>query len=433
MKEKSWDAELQMQPKDKQNLWVSLTVDPVRDGGGQVVQIHAMAIDISERKTMQNRLRQSQKMEALGTLAGGIAHDFNNILSVIIGNAELLNNSIDKASPLYEGFDDIVKAGRQGASLTRQILSFSRKQIMEPQVFDLNQMLKDSEKMLKRLIREDIEIETVLTREIAIVEADPSQLEQVVMNVVINARDAMPDGGKLLIETAVTELEASHVARKPDVVPGRYAMLAVSDTGMGMEAETLEKMFEPFFTTKEKTKGTGLGLATVYGIVKQHDGHIEAFSELGRGTTLKIYLPDASQKTVREKKSTESADTPSGSATVLVVEDEAAVRKLACNILKRNGYSVIEADTPDIAVAQAKTHTAEIHLLLADVIMPGMKGPEVFQRISEIHPETKVLYMSGYAPTSISRLGVPLEGLKLIQKPLTVQALLNKVAETLSA
>ena len=383
-------------------------------------------------RELEAQLIQSQKLESVGLLAGGVAHDFNNLLSIILGYGELMLEDLPHGHPYHESLKEIYDAAVRAKNLTRQLLAFSRKQVLEVKTLDVNDAINGFEKLIRRLLREDIEMELKLSPHISEVNADLTQLEQVLMNLIVNARDAMPEGGKLLIETDLVELDEAFASEKRGVTPGRYAMIAVTDSGVGMDAETLGKIFEPFFTTKEEAKGTGLGLSTVYGIVKQHGGSIWAYSEPGQGTTFKIYLPEATEKAVREKEPEKTPVVTVGPATVLVVEDDPAVRKLACKVLKQNGYRVMESDSPESAVDLAKMHAEEIHLLLTDVIMPNMKGPEVYRRVLELHPETRVLYMSGYPRQSISRHGVLIEGVQLLQKPFTVKTILEKVAKSLS-
>lgn len=425
------DVEVQMKGQEGQIRWVSMTAEPATGSDGSLTKIHAIAVDVSERRSVEDQLRQSQKMEAMGNLAGGIAHDFNNILSIIIGNIELLGEGVSQDSSLFEYIEEAIEAGRRGAALTGQILAFSRKQAIELRAFDLNRLLSDAKSMLSRLIPEDIEIRTVLSKETVPIEADPFQLEQVLMNLAVNARDAMPEGGELCLETGVIELDPAYAVKKLELSAGRYATLSVSDTGVGMDAATVDRAFEPFFT-KKGARGTGLGLSTVYGIVKQHGGHVWAYSEPGKGTTLHVYLPEASGTAAVEAAPSRPKAAPVGSATILVVEDDAAVRRLVCKILKRNGYNVLEADTPDAAIGISRAFSEEIHLLLTDVVMPGLSGPAVYAQILAIHPESRVLYMSGYTTGIISRHGVEKGSSELIEKPISVDLLLGKVGSSLS-
>ncbi len=389
-----------------------------------------MAYDVSEKKSLEEQLRQSQKMEAVGRLAGGIAHDFNNLLAVIIGYSDLLSESLPAEDGQAKKVEEIRKASERAASLIRQLLAFSRKQVLEPRVVDLNALLTDLSKLLHRVIGEDIELITRLDAKLGNVRADPSQLEQVIMNLVVNARDAMPQGGRLALETANVELDNAYARAHPGIVAGRYVMLAVSDTGVGMDAQTQARIFEPFFTTKERGKGTGLGLATVYGIVEQSGGSIQVQSELRRGSTFKIYLPRV--ETAVECAAAFDASHPrAGSETILLVEDEDGVRKLARESLGRCGYSVLMARSPAEAFEAVERHSGPIHLLLTDVILPGMSGSEMAARLAVLHPEMKLLYMSGYTDDAVVRHGVPGEKVAFLQKPFTLAGLAAKVREVL--
>ncbi len=385
-----------------------------------------------ERQKLEEQLLQAQKMEAVGRLAGGIAHDFNNLLSVIMGYGELVLDDLHEGHPHYEQVNQIIEAGMRAQYLTRQLLAFSRKQVLEMNVVDINGVVTGFEKLMRRVIGEDIELRLSLATQEISVKADTSQLEQVLMNLAVNARDAMLDGGLLTIETRITEVDEYLAKQKPGMTPGLYAMISMSDTGCGMERKTQESIFEPFFTTKEEEKGTGLGLATSYGIIRQHHGGIWVYSELGQGTTFKIYLPLCMEGPDKGKEREELHEPIAGSATVLIVEDDPMVRKLTSSILESNGYRVIAADKVDDAVHRAQQVEGSIHLVLTDVIMPGMKGPELFARIAENNPKAKVLYMSGYAEEAITRHGVLQEGIQFIQKPFTLHGLLEKVAAVLN-
>ena len=370
-------------------------------------------------------------METVGRLAGGVAHDFNNLLSIILGYAEIALQTSNKDHPHHELLTQIYQAGVRASDLTRQLLAFSRKQILEMKIVDVSSAVTGFEKLMCRLIGEDIAVNLSLTSDPLPVKADISQLEQVLMNLAINARDAMPEGGALTIETRVVELDEAYAKTRPGVTPGAYAMIGVSDTGCGMGGDILEHIFEPFFTTKERDKGTGLGLATCYGIVKQHQGNIWVYSEPGHGTTFKIYLPLCAEKGVAEARPVKRLPRVTGSATALIVEDDPSVRKLAGRILADHGYVVIESDDVADAIAKAASHDGPIHLVLTDVVMPGMKGPEAFVYIREHHPEAKVLYMSGYTENVIVRHGMLKEGIVYIQKPFTAKGLLEKCYQVL--
>ncbi len=404
---------------------------------GNITGIQAIARDITERKQaeeekafLQEQLRQSQKMEAIGRLAGGIAHDFNNLLTIIKGYSTLSMLELKEGDPLKGNIQEIQKATDRAANLTRQLLAFSRRQAMEMKVLDLNAILRDMDKMLRRVIGEDIALVTHFAEDLGRTKTDPGQMEQVIMNLVVNARDAMPDGGKLTIETANVELDEIYVRAHIAVKPGRYLVLSVSDTGVGMTREVQERLFEPFFTTKETGKGTGLGLSTVYGIVKQSGGNIWVYSEPGRGTTLKIYLPRVDESIeVFKEKSIEAL--PGRGETILVVEDEEEVRKLAARILQIHGYKVLEAPQGGDALLICERHKNPIHLMLTDVVMPGMSGHQLAKRLKSLQPEMKVLYMSGYTDNAIVQHGVLGEGVNYIQKPFTLDALARKVREVL--
>jgi len=423
--------------KDGTRLDVSLSTAPIIDAEGNVIDIMSHVVDITERKraeqemaALQEQLRQSQKMEAIGQLAGGIAHDFNNLLTIISGSAQLSLLDLQEGDPLKANLEEIRRASDRAADLTRQLLAFSRKQILEMKVLDMNQVLERLDKMLRRVIGEDIALEVIPAEPLGKVKADPGQMEQVWMNLVVNARDAMPEGGKLTIETANVELDEEYARRHIAVKPGSYVMLSVSDTGMGMTPEVKERLFEPFFTTKEMGKGTGLGLSTVYGIVKQSGGNIWVYSEPGQGTTFKIYLPQVDEP-LEELREEEIREIPHGSETVLVVEDEETVRKLAVRILKRQGYKVLEAEDGGKAFMLCEKFKEAIHLILTDVVMPGMSGRKLAERLKEIHPEAKVLYMSGYTDNAILHHGVLEPGIQFLQKPFTVEGLSRKVREAL--
>jgi len=386
-----------------------------------------------ELRLTKDQLTQSQKMEAIGQLAGGIAHDFNNLLTIIIGRLQLLPQSLRSAGSLGDELAAIEKAGFRAATLTRQLLAFSRKQILQPKVLDLNGVLNEVVPMLKRLIGEDVEFTTRLDPALGRINADPGQLEQVLMNLAVNARDAMPSGGRLTIETANVELDAAFTTRHPGSSPGPHAMLVVSDTGIGMSREIQARIFEPFFTTKEVGKGTGLGLAMVYGIVKQHQGYIGVESQVGRGTALRIYLPRVPAPAESLPASAASGGLVGGAETILLVEDDPEVRQVAREALEMIGYTVLEARDVENALRIAGQRTAPLDLLLSDVVMPGMTGPELAGRIGEMHPEARILYMSGYPDASIARHGVLRVDVTLLQKPFTPDSLARKVREVLSA
>ena len=381
----------------------------------------------------EEQFRQAQKMEAVGRLAGGIAHDFNNLLTVITSYSDILLEDLAPQDPRCQDVEEIRKAAASGAGLTRQLLAFSRQQVLQPRVLDVNAVLANAEKLLKRLLGEDIELVTTLTPQLGAVKADPGQLEQVIMNLAVNARDAMPDGGKLTIETANADMDEASVRVHPYAKPGQYVMLAVSDTGSGMDEQTKARIFEPFFTTKEAGKGTGLGLATVYGIVKQSGGFIWVYSEPSHGTTFKIYLPRVDEPVEGLSVPSSSAESLRGAETVLLAEDAAAVRTVARQVLERHGYTVLEAPNGEAALYLATKHHGPIHLLLTDVVMPGLGGRQLADQLRALRPELKVLYASGYTDDAVVRHGVLKPGIAYLQKPLTPEALARKVREVLNS
>jgi two-component system cell cycle sensor histidine kinase/response regulator CckA len=418
---------------DGRVTWASTTKMALRDNNGNIVGTFGVSRDVTTRKALEEQLRLAQRMESVGRLAGGVAHDFNNLLTIIAGYSQLVKGGLDERSPFHAHLDEILRASDRAATLTQQLLAFSRKQVLQAQVLDLNAVLRDLEKMLTRLIDEDIELKAIPQPGLGRVKADPGQVDQVIMNLVVNARDAMPEGGTITIETANVELNQDYARSHFPVIPGRYVMLAVSDTGTGMSQEIQAHIFEPFFTTKETGKGTGLGLATVYGIVKQSGGYIWVYSEPGRGSTFKIYLPRV-EESVAEPKSAEAfPDLVEGSETVLVVEDEEAVRSLVCKTLESHGYKVLEAQGADHALRILEEYAQPIHLLLTDVVMPRMSGKELAQRLSVVCPQVKVLYMSGYTDDAIVRHGILEPGVSFIQKPFTPRTLAQRVREVLDA
>lgn len=406
---------------------------PLFDATGIPYGICGISTDITERKKLEEQFRQSQKMEAIGRLAGGVAHDFNNLLTIIMGYTELLLKQISPLDPIRKDLEEIKKAGKRATSLTRQLLAFSRKQILQPRVLNLNTILADIDKMLRRLIGEDIELIIIPDPTLGSVKADPGQIEQVIMNLVVNARDAMPQGGKLIIETSNVELDEAYTRHHVGVSAGSYVLLAVSDTGYGMDKEIQSRLFEPFFTTKEQGKGTGLGLSTVYGIVKQSGGNIWVYSEPGQGTTFKIYLPRIVEETAKPlKPGVEPVEPFQAFETILVVEDEEMVRDLICRILQKNGYTVLEAKYGNEALLIGKQYVGPIHLLLTDVVVPGMSGRELAEQLESLHPEMKTLYMSGYTDNTIVHHGMLTVGTAFLQKPFTPDLLVRKVREILN-
>jgi signal transduction histidine kinase len=405
---------------------------PTRLGIALNVLLDDLAFRVSEREKAEERLRQAHKMEAIGRLAGGIAHDFNNMLSVILGYSELAIETLEEGTATRSDVEEIRRAAGRARDLTRQLLAFSRKQILEPKVLDLNQTLLGMEKMLRRLLGEGIELTLLTHTAIGRIKADPSQLEQVVMNLAVNARDAMPKGGKLTLETRDAELDAGYAAEHPDVIPGPYVLLAVTDDGMGIPPDDWKRIFDPFFTTKPKGVGTGLGLSTVLGIVRQSGGHIWVYSEPDRGTTFKLYFPRHDPPADVPVTQPPSAVPARGWETILLVEDDDQVRALARAVLVRHGYNVLEAPSPGEAVLVCERYPAKIHLLLTDVVMPRMTGRELVERVAPARSEMKVLYMSGYTDDTIVHHGVLDAGIEFLQKPLTPDALLRRVHAVLS-
>jgi PAS domain S-box-containing protein len=429
-----WYGRLINQRKDGSLYTEDAAIAPVRNEIGTVVNYVGVKRDVTHELELEERYRQAQKMEAIGRLSGGIAHDFNNLLFVINGYSELLlERHFDMPGPWRNYLEEIKKAGDRAARLTQQLLIFSRKQTLQPEVLNLNKVVTDVEKMLRRLIGEDIELVTCLDQELGQVKADPGQLEQVILNLAVNARDAMPHGGKLTIETANVELDETHTRQHLKLRPGPYIRLALSDTGVGMDQQTLERIFEPFFTTKEHGKGTGLGLATVYGIVKQTGGDIWAYSELGHGTTFKIYLPRADEPIPTSEPPSSFFDLPRGQETILLVEDEEAVRALTREILEMSGYTVLEAGHGGEALLLCEQHQNPLDLLMTDVVMPQMSGRTLAERMKALYPELKVLYISGYTDEAIVHHGVLGPGLFFLQKPFTPNSLASKVREVLDA
>jgi PAS domain S-box-containing protein len=429
----SWTGEFLVQGKTGKAFPALLTTSPVLDEKGRVLGFVRVSIDLTERRNLEEQFRQSQKMDAVGRLAGGIAHDFNNLLTVIRLNTEIILDSFDATDPRSDDVKQIKSAAERASSLTRQLLAFSRKQILQPRVLDMNSVVGTVEPMLRRLIGEDITITSQCGARGYVV-ADPGQLEQILVNLVVNARDAMPQGGRISIETKNVDLDENYTSEHAPVVAGRYVMLAVTDTGIGMNADTKEHAFDPFFTTKDPGKGTGLGLATVYGIVKQSGGYVWIYSEPAQGTALKLYFPEVSaaaafgggpeyQPTIKTPKR--------GSETILLVEDEEAVRGLACRILERQGYRVIPAEHGRDAMEIATREAGQIDLVLTDVVMPGMNGRGLVERLAGIRPAIKSLYMSGYTDDDIIRRGFIEPSKSFLQKPFTSEALLQTVRKVL--
>jgi PAS domain S-box-containing protein len=424
-------VEAEWRRKDGQIITVKMTGHPVFEENNSLAYFEVFAEDITERRTLERQLLQSQKMEAIGRLAGGIAHDFNNLLSVILGHSDILEQQVGTNARLLKSVEATRNAAERAAALTMQLLAFSRKQVIEPTVIDLNKSVVEIQKMLHRVIGEDIELAIRLQPDLGFVKADPGQLSQVLMNLAVNSRDAMPSGGKLAIETANVDLDDTYVRQHLGARPGPFVMLAVSDTGIGMDSETLSHVFEPFFTTKEPGKGTGLGLSMVYGIIKQNNGYVMPYSEPGRGTTFKIYFPRTAEGLPAPLKA--QKEIQGGSETILVVEDELALRELTCQLLQDAGYAVLESSGVEDAIATAKDSHRKIDLLLTDIVMPRLDGRELADQVLALRPNLKVLYMSGYTDDVIVHRGALKQGTALVQKPFTKNTLLQKVRETLDS
>jgi PAS domain S-box-containing protein len=420
--------------KDGSLMDAEVTVLPIQFDGNPNAEL-VLVNDITERRRLETRLRQAQKMEAVGQLAGGVAHDFNNLLTVITSYSGLLLGDLPAESPMREDVEQVAEAARRAATLTRQLLAFSRQQVLRPQVLSLNGVVTDLEKMLRRLVREDIEIVTALDPELDAVKADPGQVEQLIVNLVVNARDAMASGGTLTIETANMVLDEAFVAWHSDTAmqPGPYVMLAVTDTGTGMSPEVQARLFEPFFTTKPPGQGTGLGLPTVYGIVKQSDGCIRVQSEVGKGTSFEVYLPRVAAAPEDYPEEECEAGTLSGHETVLLVEDDKALRAVACRVMRKHGYQVIEAQDGREALEICGRSDGRIHIVVTDMVMPEMSGAELAQRIEARHPGIKVLLMSGYTRDATVRQSIMYEGSGFIEKPFTPDDLAAKMREVLEA
>ncbi len=418
--------------KDGRQLNVSISVSPLRDAADAIVGASVISRDITAQKRTENQLRQAQKMEAIGRLAGGVAHDFNNILGIINACTEFLRDRIDPAAEPSLYVENIRKASERGRSLTKQLLAFSRTSAIQPLILDLNERLRDITKLLRPLLGDDVEILVVPRSASAVVEADPGQLDQIVVNLAVNARDAMPHGGKFILETGVVSFDEAFAEQNQAMRPGKYILLAVSDTGHGMDEATISRIFEPFFTTKGVGKGTGLGLATVYGIVKQSAGHILVYSEPGHGTTFKIYLPSAEHKIgVGSKSEAETVGPKRQGTTILLVEDDEIMRSLTRQLLQEHGYIVVEADDGKSALEWAESHPQPIDLLLTDVVMKRMSGPELVQRLHTSRPALKIVYMSGYTGELIAEREMLKRGITLLEKPFSRTALLNTIQATL--
>ncbi|MFZ5896130.1 MAG: response regulator [Myxococcota bacterium] len=421
------DAEVFIRNQSVRGANVAVTATPLRDDDGNLIGSIALLRDVTRQRELEQQLLESQKMEAVGRLAGSVAHDFNNLLSVILSYGSMVLKDLKPLDPIRPDIEAIFKAGERASDLTRQLLAFSRRQVLAPRVVDLNQSIRESQPILKRLLGENVELITSFQRELWRVRVDPGQIDQVVVNLVVNARDAMPDGGKLEIGTRNVALDESHLKNHLDAKPGRYVQLSISDTGSGMDRETQARIFEPFFTTKEQGKGTGLGLATVFGIIKQSGGHLDVESELGRGTRFDVFLPttDESHTSVAEPVAPVTLD---GNETILLVEDQDEVRLAAASVLRRRGYRVIEARNAGEALLHCERAPTTIDLMLTDMVMPQLSGRELADRLRALRPDMGVLFMSGYSEHSG---GVLPKGTQYMQKPFTPDSLARRVRETL--
>ena len=424
------DIEVEWKHKSGSSIMVRFSSHIVKNQAGEIDHFDLMVQDITKQHNLEEQLRQAQKMEAIGRLAGGVAHDFNNLLGVIIGYSELALDQIGPGNAVRGQVEQIRKAGERASALTRQLLAFSRQQVLDTKTLNLNAIISDMAQMLLRLIGEDVELQTKLDSQLHAIRGDQGQIEQVIMNLAVNARDAMPQGGKLMIETRNTTVEDNELQRRTPMTSGDYILLTISDTGVGMDAETQAHIFEPFFTTKAQGKGTGLGLATVYGVVKQSGGYIWVYSEPGVGATFKVYLPRVLEEP-RTGQAPDLGDGHQGAETVLVVEDEASLRTFTTTLLQNSGYTVVEAGDGEEALALAGQYKRPIHLLLTDMIMPGMNGPAVAEKLASLHPETKVLFMSGY--TGFVSRGLIDPHAVLVSKPFTREELLRKIREALGS
>jgi two-component system cell cycle sensor histidine kinase/response regulator CckA len=430
--------EYRFRRKDGEWRILESTGSGVQNAPGETEKLIVVSRDITERKQAEEilrqrekQLRQAQKMEAVGRLSSGIAHDFNNLLGVIIGYSEEIESRVMQGDPLRKSAEEIRKAGQRAAALTHQLLAFSRQQVLQPEVLDLNVLVSDMGKMLRRLIGSHIELSTSLDPELGRIKADQSQLEQVIVNLVVNARDAMPEGGKLLIETSNVYLDEPHARSLPFLRPGTHTLLTVSDTGIGMNAETLTHIFEPFFTTKDHGKGTGLGLATVYGVVKQSGGIVGAHSEPGKGSTFRIYLPHVEEQLATPTTDIPTAEISSGTETVLVVDNEESLLELTSDLLARSGYKVLLARDGMEAIAMAQSFDGPIHLLLTDIMMPKLNGPALARQMTDLRPEIRILFMTGHAESDATLRGNIPPDSEFLQKPFHRNILLRKVRQTM--
>ena len=417
---------------DGHTRWLAMRGQRAHADGRSGLRLLGLVMDVTERRRLEEQLLQSQKLEAIGRLAGGVAHDFNNLLTGILGYADFALKSLPENHASRPDLLEIERAGTRAAALTGQLLAYARRQMIAPKIVSLNELVTNMENLLRRLIGEDVDLETRCASELWPAQIDPGQFEQVIINLAVNARDAMPQGGRLTIETSNCMLDDTYVSQHPEVLPGEYVMLAVADTGMGMDSATQVRIFEPFFTTKEQGKGTGLGLAVCYGIVRQANGHLWVYSERGRGTTFKVLLPRAvnDQEASATPKPVEQLSS-TGSETILVVEDEPVVRRLTVRALAERGYRVLEAEDGESALVVAREHTGDLQLLVTDVVMPGMNGKDLADRLTAERPDLRVLYISGYAEHAVVRQGVLVEGIAFLSKPFDLNELARTVREVL--
>ncbi len=399
--------------------------------GSGAARILVAVSDITERRRLEEQFHQAQKMDAVGRLAGGVAHDFNNLLTAITGYSQLLLATLPENDPSRQDIEEIKKAGDRAAALVGQLLAFSRRQVKQAKVVDLNSIVRDLEAMMRRLISEDVQLTTHLAENLGAVLADPGQLEQVVVNLVVNARDAMPKGGRLTLSTANVELDAATARRRYKAVPGPYVVVSITDNGTGMTPETLSHLFEPFFTTKERGKGTGLGLSTVYGIVTQYGGHIDVESAVGRGSTFRVYLPRVERPLTEDTPPRPPISPLHGSETILLVEDDESVRGLVLRVLRGAGYTVLDSTKGDEALALCRNHPGTIHMLITDVVMPGMSGVDLAQQLTALRPDMKVLYVSGHSESGVRRRGVSDPNSQVLQKPFKPTVLTERVRKLL--
>jgi PAS domain S-box-containing protein len=428
-----WRGALKNRKKDRSVYSEEMTITPVRSASGEVTNFIAIKQDVTEKKKLEAQYRQAQKMEAVGRLAGGIAHDFNNVLNVIMGFGELAQGKLEPTHPVVRYLQNIKTAAERAASLTKQLLAFSRQQVVYPRTIDLNAIVKNMEDMLQRLVGEDVSITMKATTPLGSIKADVGQIEQVVMNLVVNARDAMADGGQITIETRNVDLDESYQREHEPVQPGHYVMLSVADTGCGMDEKTKARIFEPFYTTKEPGKGTGLGLATVYGIVKQSGGYIWVYSEPGQGTTFKLYFPLVSEAPEVFSKPREHTEVRGGSETILLVEDDEAVRDLILITLRNEGYTVLDASTPEAAIELAAKYLGKVDVLLSDIVMPSINGIRLIPLLTTSRPDLKVILMSGYAAETLARQAPLPPDVIFIEKPFTRDSLLKAIQRALGS